>query len=89
MFYVLLFLAVALGSWLVFVAAGLAPLDSLFEVTSAVGTVALSIGITQAGLGAGLELVLAFDMLAGRLEILALLVLAQPRPWLGRRLESL
>ncbi len=88
LFYVLLFLGIVLLSWLAFLAGGYAPLDSLFEVTSAVGTVGLSTGVTQSGLGVPLKLVLAFDMLAGRVEILALLVLVQPGLWWGRRLET-
>ncbi len=85
LFYVLLFVG-ALGlSWLTFLAGGYAPLDSLFEVTSALGTVGLSTGLTQSGLGVPLKLVLAFDMLAGRVEILALLALVQPGLWFGRR----
>jgi trk system potassium uptake protein TrkH len=89
LFYVLLFLVVVLVSWLAFVAAGHGTLDSLFEVTSAMGTVGLSTGLTQPGLDVPLKLVLVFDMLAGRLEILAVLVLAHPGLWLGRRVENL
>lgn len=72
-------------SWMVFVAAGYVPLDALFEVTSAVGTVGLSTGITAVDLEWPLKLVLCLDMLLGRLEVLALLVILYPATWIGRR----
>jgi trk system potassium uptake protein TrkH len=84
---ILLFVAVVAASWLAFLAAGYDPLDSLFEVVSATGTVGLSTGITSPELPAGLKAVLAADMLLGRLEIVAWLVLLYPRTWLGRRKE--
>ena len=89
LFYVLLFLVVCAVSWSAFLAAGYDPLDSLFEIVSAAGTVGLSTGITRQALATPLKLVLAFDMLAGRVEILALLALLHPRLWFGRRLDSL
>ncbi len=75
-------------SWLIFVGMGHNPLDSLFEVVSAIGTVGLSSGITAPDLDPLLKGVLCADMLLGRLEILAWLVLFYPRTWLGRRLEE-
>jgi trk system potassium uptake protein TrkH len=78
--------AMAIGlSWLTFVAFGYAPLDALFEVTSAVGTVGLSTGIAGPDLDWPLKLVLCADMLLGRLEALALLVILYPRTWIGKR----
>ena len=85
--YVLLFFGIVALSWLAFLAAGLDPLDSLFEIVSALGTVGLSTGMTPE-LPAVLKLVLAIDMLAGRLEILALLILLHPGLWIGRRLST-
>jgi trk system potassium uptake protein TrkH len=84
----LLLLVVTLLSWGAFVAAGLAPLDGLFEVVSAVGTVGLSTGITAPELAPGLKLLLCVDMLMGRLEIVALLVLLYPPTWIARRAEA-
>lgn len=84
---ILLFVAVVALSWLVFVAMGYDPLDSLFEVASATGTVGLSVGITNSALPALLKGVLCVDMLMGRLEIIALLVLLYPGTWFGRRME--
>jgi len=80
---------VILASWLVFVGHGYAPLDALFEVVSATGTVGLSTGITAPDLQPLLKGVLCLDMLLGRLEIIALLVLLYPRTWFGHRAESL
>jgi len=75
-------------SWLVFVGMGHNPLDSLFEVVSAIGTVGLSTGISAPELHPILKGVLCADMLLGRLEILAWLVLFYPRTWIGRRMEE-
>ncbi len=80
------FLAVMAVSWLVFLGYGYPPLDALFEVTSALGTVGLSTGIARPELEAPLKYLLCADMLLGRLEILALMVLAYPSTWIGRRL---
>jgi trk system potassium uptake protein TrkH len=64
------------------------PLDALFEVVSAVGTAGLSAGISGPELHPFLKGVLCADMLMGRLEILAWLVLVSPGTWLGNRLED-
>jgi trk system potassium uptake protein TrkH len=80
-----LFAGVVLASWLPFLAQGYDPLEALFEVVSATGTVGLSTGITSAALSTPLKGVLMADMLLGRVEIVALLVLLYPRTWFGRR----
>jgi len=85
---VFVFLASIGISWLVFVGMGHNPLDSLFEVVSAIGTVGLSTGISAPELHPLLKGVLCADMLLGRLEIIAWLVLFYPRTWIGRRLEE-
>jgi trk system potassium uptake protein TrkH len=54
---------------------------SLFESASALGTVGLSAGITSPDLAPWGKLLLAFDMWAGRLEVLPLLVLFYPGTW--------
>ena len=81
---VLLLPLVMVLCWLPFLLAGYPPLDALFEVVSAVGTVGLSTGITGPDLEAGLKLLLTLAMLLGRLEILALLVLLYPGTWYKR-----
>jgi trk system potassium uptake protein TrkH len=85
---IFLFILVVLLSWFPFVAMGYDPLDSLFEVVSAAGTVGLSTGITGHELPAILKGVLCADMLMGRLEIVAFLVVFYPGTWFGRRLGS-
>jgi trk/ktr system potassium uptake protein len=85
---ILLFIAVVALSWLPFVAMGYSPLDSLFEVVSATGTVGLSAGLTSATLPAPLKGILCVDMLMGRLEIIAWLVMLYPGTWFGRRMEE-
>jgi trk system potassium uptake protein TrkH len=85
---IFVFLASIGISWLIFVGMGHNPLDSLFEVVSAIGTVGLSSGISAPELHPILKGVLCADMLLGRLEIIAWLVLFYPRTWIGRRLEE-
>ncbi|MCC7410194.1 MAG: TrkH family potassium uptake protein [Gammaproteobacteria bacterium] len=80
-----LFITVIGLSWLAFLAYGQPPLPSLFDVVSATSTVGLSAGVTGPDLAAPLKVVLIFDMLAGRVEIFALLVLLYPRTWIGQR----
>jgi trk system potassium uptake protein TrkH len=75
--------AIAL-SWAMFAWFGQDPLDSLFEVASAVGTVGLSAGITGPGLDPVLKGTLCLDMLLGRLEVLPILLLLAPRTWFGQ-----
>lgn len=79
------FVLVIGGSWLCFVALGHPPLDSLVDVVSAMGTVGLSTGVVGPELEGGLKLLLCGVMLAGRLELMALVVLLAPRSWIGRR----
>ena len=85
---ILSFVVVVLLSWLAFLAYGYDPLNSLFEVVSATDTVGLSAGITRADLQPLLKMVLCADMLLGRLEIIALLVVLYPKTWIGKRRES-
>lgn len=85
---ILLFVVVVLVSWAIFVAHGYEPSSALFEVVSAVATVGLSAGITRPELEPPLKLLLCVDMLMGRLEFVAFLVLLYPRTWIGRRAQS-
>ena len=86
---VFLYVLVIAVSWLLFVAAGKPALEALFEVTSATGTVGLSAGLSAPELAGPLKLLLTADMLMGRLEIVALIVLVNPRTWFGNRAEVL
>jgi len=82
---IVLFVLVILLSWWPFVLQGYDPLNALFEVVSAIGTVGLSTGITSADLPTHLKLILCFDMWFGRLEILVFLVVLYPWTWIGKR----
>ncbi len=82
---VLGYVALIALSWLAFLAAGKAPLDALFDVVSAVTLTGLSTGVTGHELPALLKWVLAVDMLAGRVEIIGLVVLLYPATWIGKR----
>ena len=88
MLLTLLFIGVIVISWIRFLAGGYDPLNALFEVTSATGTVGLSTGITGTELPGWLKGVLCFDMLAGRLEIFALLMVFYPPTWRERRTRA-
>ena len=85
---VILFVVVTLVSWLPFMALGYAPLNALFDVVSATGTVGLSSGITAPDLSPLLKAVLCADMLLGRLEFVAILILLYPATWIGKRSGS-
>jgi trk system potassium uptake protein TrkH len=80
-----LLLGLIVLSWLIFLFYGYPPLPALFEVVSAVGTVGLSAGVTQADLPLALKTVLCIDMIAGRVEVVALLCCLYPGVWLGHR----
>jgi trk system potassium uptake protein TrkH len=80
-----LFLGCVIVSWSAFTLMGYDPLDSLFEVVSATGTVGLSTGVVAPDLPAFLKGLLCVNMIMGRLEILALLALLYPGTWIGRR----
>jgi len=77
------FIATIFISWLPFLVAGYDPVNSLFDVVSATGTVGLSAGVVGPELPAFLKLVLCLDMMLGRLEILCLLVILYPWTWKG------
>ncbi|MFO7965583.1 MAG: TrkH family potassium uptake protein [Desulfobacterales bacterium] len=85
---IVIFVMVIMFSWVPFVFMGYRPLDSLFEVVSAIGTVGLSTGITAPDLPPFLKGVLCMDMLLGRLEVLAWLIFLYPGTWFGRRMEG-
>ncbi|MCG6860921.1 MAG: TrkH family potassium uptake protein, partial [Chromatiaceae bacterium] len=80
-----LWILVVAASWFPFLVCGYDPLDALFEVVSATGTVGLSSGISAPALEPALKVVLGLDMLLGRVEIIALLVVLYPPTWFGRR----
>jgi trk system potassium uptake protein TrkH len=83
----ILFMVVIVISWFVFLTLGEDPLGSLFEVVSATGTVGLSTGICRPALPALLRIVLCIDMLMGRLEVFAWLVVLHRGTWFGKRTD--
>ncbi|MFQ6135043.1 MAG: potassium transporter TrkG [Nitrososphaerales archaeon] len=74
------FLLIGLGVFSIFVFSiffsfyGYDLLDSIFELASAFGTVGLSTGITEVGLPTPLKVILAFEMVIGRVEVIPFLV---------------
>jgi trk system potassium uptake protein TrkH len=87
MLLITLFVMVILVSWLIFVFYGYPPLDALFEIVSATATVGLTTGITDTDLPATLKALLCIDMLIGRVEIVALLIVLYPPTWFGKRAQ--
>lgn len=85
---IFLFILVVGISWFIFVIQGYQALDALFEVVSATGTVGLSTGLSSRGLPDNLKIVLCADMLLGRLEIVAWMIIFYPKTWIGRRLVT-
>jgi trk system potassium uptake protein TrkH len=61
---------------------GFSFLDTLFETSSAMGTVGLSTGLTSPDLSPWTKLILILNMWMGRLEIIPVLVVFYPRTWL-------
>ena len=87
MIYVILYIGLAICTWLAFVLYQFDPVDSLFAVSSALGTVGLSAGMVGGKLPVLLKLLLCVDMLAGRLEIIPWLIMLFPKNWIGEKLE--
>ncbi|MBN2733935.1 MAG: TrkH family potassium uptake protein [Methanomicrobiaceae archaeon] len=82
--YIFLYFIVTAVSCFIFMLHGFALDNSLFEVSSAIGTVGLSCGITDAAMPFILKIVLIADMLLGRIEIIPLFILLFTRTWVKR-----
>ncbi|WAI00466.1 TrkH family potassium uptake protein [Methanogenium organophilum] len=82
--FVFLYSLVLVCSSFLFMLYGFSLDNALFEVSSALGTVGLSCGITSAAMPDILKGVLIIDMLLGRIEIVPLLILAFPRTWVKK-----
>lgn len=85
---ILTYVCVVAISWLCFLYQDYDPMNSLFEVISAVGTVGLSVGVSDNQMPIFLKTVLCVDMLFGRLEIFPWLIFLYPRTFFGQRLEG-
>lgn len=86
--FVSLYFAILILSTLILVTGGFSPADAIFESASALGTVGLSSGITGPDLALSHKLLLIFDMWAGRLEILPILITLYPGRWWRQRSPS-
>lgn len=82
---VFIYVFVIFASWAAFLAYGYDPMNSLFDVVSAVGTVGISAGVITPDLATPLKLVLCLDMLMGRVEIIAIIILLLPGTWIGKK----
>ncbi len=71
---ILVFLAITLGAGVMFWFSGFGLVDSMFEVSSAFGTVGLSTGIATIALAAPLKFSLIVLMIMGRLEAIPFFV---------------
>jgi trk system potassium uptake protein TrkH len=82
--FIVLYMMVLVVSSFIFMLHGIEMGDALFEVSSALGTVGLSCGITGPSMPLILKVVLIVDMLLGRIEIIPLGILFFPRTWIKR-----
>lgn len=82
--FLFLYFIILVVSAISFMLYGYSLVDSLFETSSALGTVGLSVGITGQALALPLKVVLILDMLLGRIEIIPLALLLFPRTWIRR-----
>ncbi len=82
--FLFLYFMVLVFSAISFMLYGYPLVDSLFETSSALGTVGLSTGITGHTLALPLKIILILDMLLGRIEIIPLILLLFPRTWVKR-----
>lgn len=69
----------------IFTLYGFSLVDSMFELTSAFGTVGLSTGITSVSLAAPLKWLLILEMILGRVEVMSLLALITLIPNYNRK----
>lgn len=81
------YIMILLVSWFAFLQYGHEPMAALFEVSSALGTAGLSSGLTGPDLETDLKVVLAINMLMGRVEAIAIIILFFPNSWFGKRKE--
>lgn len=82
--FVLLYFGLLISSAFIFMLAGTGAADALFEVSSALATTGLSVGVTNPAMPLFLKLVLCADMLLGRIEIIPLCILLLPQTWIRK-----
>jgi trk system potassium uptake protein TrkH len=83
--FLFLYFIILVVSAISFMLYGYTLVDSLFETSSALGTVGLSVGITGQALASPLKAILIIDMLLGRIEIIPIALLLFPRTWVKRK----
>lgn len=82
--FVFIYFLVLFISFIIFLLYGYGFFESFFEVTSAIGTVGLSSGVTSVGLEPTLKIVLCINMWLGRIEVLPIFYFI--RYLLGRKI---
>ncbi|MBP1910736.1 TrkH family potassium uptake protein [Methanolobus bombayensis] len=83
--FMLLYTLILVASSFIFMLYGFDTSSSVFEASSALSTVGLSAGVTNAAMPAVLKAVLIIDMLFGRIEIVPLILLFMPGTWIKRK----
>ncbi|MFO7992457.1 MAG: TrkH family potassium uptake protein [Thermoplasmata archaeon] len=71
--FITIYFIVLISSFFIFIIFGHPILTSFYEVTSAIGTVGLSSGLTNTALNPVLKIILCINMWLGRIEVLPLL----------------
>ncbi len=82
--FVFLYFIILFISFIIFILYGYGFFEGFFEVTSAIGTVGLSSGVTAVKLEAPLKIILSINMWLGRIEVLPLFYFI--RYLLGRKI---
>lgn len=86
--FMLLYTLILIVSSFIFMLHGIDTIASVFEASSALSTVGLSVGVTNAAMPVVLKTVLIIDMLFGRIEIIPLILLFMPGTWVKRKRNS-
>ena len=81
---VVTYVVAAFVLWVAFLLHGLPPLESLFDIVSALSTVGAGTGVIGPDLPQVLKFLAVIAMLLGRVEFFGLLVLAHPGTWTRR-----
>jgi Trk-type K+ transport systems, membrane components len=86
--FMLLYTLILVVSSFMFILYGVDTSSSVFEASSGLSTVGLSVGITNAAMPTVLKAVLIIDMLFGRIEIIPLILLFMPGTWIKRKRDN-
>ncbi len=83
--FMLLYSLILVISSFIFMLYGVDTSNSIFETSSALSTVGLSSGVTNAAMPLVLKIVLMINMLLGRIEMIPLILLFMPGTWIKRK----